>query len=64
MAYTVLIKETADYVEAFMNNHDLSKLRFHNSVHIKEVVKGAEIMARYYKLNEQDSAVVIVSTFC
>ncbi len=63
MAYTVLIKETADYVEAFMNNHDLSKLRFHNSVHIKEVVKGAEIMARYYKLNEQDSAVVIVSAY-
>lgn len=63
MDYKVLLKETADYVEAFVGEYDLSKLRFHNSIHIKEVVKGAEIMARYYTLNEQDSAIVMLSAY-
>ena len=63
MDYNVLIKETAEYTEAYMGDHDLSKLRFHNTIHIKEVVAAVERMARYYRLDEKDSAVVIIAAY-
>lgn len=63
MDYNKLIKETAAYTEAYMGEHDLSKLRFHNTIHIKEVVAAVERMARYYRLNEEDSAVVIIAAY-
>lgn len=63
MNYTLLIKATADYVDKYMDKHDLSKLRFHNNIHIKEVVEAVNKMANYYNLNEQDRAVVILSAY-
>lgn len=63
MDYTTLIKETAEYIEDFMDEHDLSTLRFHNGIHVKEVVEAVEKMARYYKLNERDTAVVILAAY-
>lgn len=63
MDYNKLIKETADYVEAYMDQYDLSKLKFHNGIHTKEVVKAVEDMAKHYKLSEQDRTIVILSAY-
>lgn len=63
MDYAVLLREAADYVEVYMDRHDLSNLRFHNGTHTKEVVEGAALMARYTKLNEEDSTVILLSAY-
>lgn len=46
-----------------MGKHDLSRLRFHNSIHIKDVVGAVEKMASYYNLDERDTAIVTLSAF-
>lgn len=61
MDYTLLIKEAADYLDRYMDGHDLSMLRFHNGIHVKEVVEAVGKMAKYYQLNERDRAIVLLS---
>lgn len=63
MDYALLIKETAEYLEKYMHEHDLSKLRFPNGIHIKEVVEAVEKMTHYYKLDERDTAFVTLSAY-
>lgn len=63
MDYTALIKETEEYVEHFLQEHDLSKLSFHNNIHMKEVVEAVRKMAKYYQLNQTDTAIVVLSAY-
>jgi len=61
MDYSLLIKEAADYLDKYMDTHDLSMLRFHNGIHVKEVVEATGKMAHYYQLDERDTAIVLLS---
>lgn len=61
MDYKLLIREAADYLEKYMDGHDLSMLRFHNGIHIKEVVEAARKIAVYYQLNDRDMAIVLLA---
>lgn len=63
MDYTILIKESANYLDTYMDKYDLSKLNFHNGVHVKEVVAAVEKMARFYNLNEQETAIVTLAAY-
>lgn len=61
MDYGLLVQEAADYLEEYMEGHDLSMLRFHNGIHVKEVVAAVAKMAAYYHLDERDTAIVLLS---
>ncbi|WP_400261467.1 Pycsar system effector family protein [Sphingobacterium sp. SG20118] len=63
MDYAQLINETAQYVHKYMDDHDLSKLSFHNRAHIEEVVEAVKKMADYYNLDERDTAIVTLSAY-
>ncbi|HUH47265.1 MAG TPA: Pycsar system effector family protein [Arenibacter sp.] len=63
MDYTLLIREAADYLDKYMDGHDLSMLRFHNGIHVKEVVEAARKMADHYQLNDRDRAIVLLSAY-
>ncbi|HLT51854.1 MAG TPA: Pycsar system effector family protein [Arenibacter sp.] len=61
MDYKLLVREATDYMEKYMDGHDLSNLRFHNGLHVKEVVEAAGKMADRYQLDERDTAIVLLS---
>ena len=61
MDYASLIREAADYLEKYMDGHDLSMLRFHNGIHTKEVAEAARKMAAHYKLDDRNTAIVVIS---
>lgn len=63
MDYSQLIKETAEYVHKYMDEHDLSKFSFHNDTHTQEVVDAVQKMASYYNLDERDTAIVTLSAY-
>lgn len=63
MDYTRLIQEAADYVATYMDQHDLSKLGFHDGTHVQEAVAATREIAGYYNLNEEDTAIVVLAAY-
>jgi len=46
-----------------MSKHDISKLRFHNEIHVQEVVEAAKQIAKYYQLKDKEYAIVIIAAY-
>lgn len=62
--YKELIKESSEYAKQYIKKHEsIDNLRFHNIAHTLEVVKAAETIVDYYKLNERDQAIVIIAAY-
>lgn len=63
MDYSQLLQKAARFSEEFLERYDLTKLRFHNEIHLKEVVEASRKMAMHYKLSERDTAIVGLASY-
>lgn len=63
MNYTKLIEDASDFVRAYTDKHDDSKLSFHNSIHMREVVEAVRKISTHYQLNERDAAIVKIAAY-
>lgn len=61
MEYKTLVAEAFDFLKNYIANHDISKLQFHNDVHIQEVCDAAKTIAEHYKLEEREYAIVLIA---
>lgn len=46
-----------------MDKHDFSKLKFHNEIHVQEVVEAAGQIAKYYDLKDKEYAIVVIAAY-
>ena len=63
MDYTHLLIKASEHAQAFLAQHDLSKLQFHNEIHLKEVVEASRKMALHYSLSPRDTAIVMLAAY-
>ncbi|MHA6727522.1 Pycsar system effector family protein [Chryseobacterium sp. A301] len=63
MDYSVLLQKAAQFSQDFLEQYDLTKLRFHNEIHLKEVVEASRKMAMHYSLSERDTAIVGLASY-
>src|ERR1700761_340034 len=57
------LEKIRDYVLAFYEEHDTSKLTFHNQTHTENVVLAATRIAKHYALGDKDQFIVLAATW-
>ena len=60
---TNLIQEAQTQVSALLENKLSKNIKFHTLAHTQEVVAACQIMADYYKLNEEDRFALILAAW-
>lgn len=63
MEYKTLITEAFDFIRNYIANHDISKLQFHNEIHIQEVSDAAQKIAEHYQLEEREFTIVLIAAY-
>ncbi|MHA6697697.1 Pycsar system effector family protein [Chryseobacterium sp. A321] len=63
MEYSLLLQKAAQFAQEFLEKHDLTRLSFHNEIHLKEVVEASRKMAMHYSLSERDTAIVMLASY-
>ena len=63
MDHKHLLRQIQDYVLAFYNEHDTSKLIFHNLQHTQNVVLAATRIAKHYVLDDKDQFIVLTAVW-
>lgn len=63
MNYNEIIERAADYVRAYMQEHQNLNLFFHKLTHTENVVTATTQIVRHYELNDKDSFVCITAAW-